>query len=92
MKTYNKLKNELNLHHCTEEHTNDRIKNVIRKAIAEKEEEKISLNSQSKTTWYNGNKHMRGQCNEYLKYTNKFKARCILMYKTKMLPLRCNTK
>ena len=36
MKTYNKLKNRLNLHHCTEEHNNDQLKNMIKKAIAGK--------------------------------------------------------
>merc|ERR1712105_283484 len=40
--------------------------------------------------WYNEKRQNNGRHNEYIRFVNKFQARCILMFKTKMFPLRCN--
>ena len=94
IKTYDKIKNELQLNNCTPEQTKESMKTIVKKALDEKEENKRLQSNQSKTKWYNVGRctNENNNNNEYLLHTSKFKTRCILLYKTKMLPIRCNTK
>ena len=48
MKTYETIKNDLKLHHCTDDIKATEVKNIIKRAILLKNEESILSNNQSK--------------------------------------------
>merc|ERR1712105_187533 len=63
IKTYDSIKNDLNLHHCEDDTKETEIKRIIKIAILLKNEENIINNTQSKTQWYNEKRQNNGRHN-----------------------------
>ena len=93
-KLYNRITTELNLDIHDQPLSKLHLKNIVKEAIAVKHEKDTRERSnQSKTRWYINHCDLsRSNNNDYLKCVSKFNARAILMYKTKMMAIKSNTK